>query len=161
MLIRGEDPADTAGVRAVVERAYGRPDEAQLVERLRADGDAVLAAVAVNDEIIVGHVMLSGMTAPFRAVGLAPVAVLPEWQRRGIATELIRWALRRVEQQGYKGVFVLGDPRFYHRFGFDPQTAAGFENPYAGPHFMALAFGPTLPATTGRVDYAPAFAGLG
>ena len=160
MLIREEDPADTAAVRAIVQKAFGRPDEARLVERLRADGDTVLAAVAVSNEIIVGYVMLSKMMAPFRAVGLAPVAVLPKCQRRGIATQLIRWALQWVEQHGWEGVFVLGDPSFYRRFGFDPETAAGFETPYAGPHFMALAFGPALPASGGRIEYAGAFAEL-
>jgi putative acetyltransferase len=71
---------------------------------------------------------------------------------------LIRWGLEQAERAGWHGVFVLGDPRFYRRFGFDPALANGFTSHDAGPHLMALAFGESLPAITGRIDYAPAFA---
>ncbi|HEY4839760.1 MAG TPA: N-acetyltransferase, partial [Candidatus Acidoferrales bacterium] len=91
MLIRDEERADIPAVRKIVEEAFLQPAEARLVDRLRADGDAVISAVAVDAEQIVGHIMFSRMTAPIRALGLAPVAVKPSLQGNGIGSELIRW----------------------------------------------------------------------
>lgn len=162
MIIREEAPGDRAAIRAVVEAAFPEPAEARLVERLRADGDAVFSLVAIEDGIIVGHVMFSKMTGPFRALGLGPVAVVPGRQRAGIGSRLIREGLARARADGWEGVFVLGDPNYYRRFGFDAETAAGFASPYAGPYLMALALdGEHLPASTGKIDYAPAFGALG
>ena len=70
---------------------------------------------------------------------------------------MIRAGLERARSAGWRGVFVLGDPGYYRRFGFDPALAGGFASPYAGPHLMALALGPDLPARSGRIEYAPAF----
>jgi putative acetyltransferase len=78
MIIRAETPADSTSVRAVVEAAFPTPREADLVDRLRCDGDAVFSLVAVKGTELVGHVTFSKMRAPFRALGLGPVAVLPE-----------------------------------------------------------------------------------
>jgi len=85
MLIRDEEPGDLPAIRAVVEAAFGQRQEADLVDRLRADGDGVLSLVAVDGGKVVGHVLFSEMTAPFRALALAPVSVVPERQRSGIA----------------------------------------------------------------------------
>jgi predicted N-acetyltransferase YhbS len=72
------------------------------------------------------------------ALGLGPVAVLPDCRRRGIAAALVREGLKRATYDGWAGVFVLGDPNYYRRFGFESKHADGFESAYAGPHFMAL-----------------------
>jgi hypothetical protein len=69
VLIRREETADIPAVRKVVEEAFHRPAEARLVDQIRADGDAIVAAVAVGQGAVVGHVMFSKMTAPFRALG--------------------------------------------------------------------------------------------
>lgn len=161
MIIRCEEPADISEIRKVVEAAFPTPAEARLVERLRSDGDAVISMVAVESGIVVGHVMLSKMDAPFRALGLGPVAVAPDRQRKGIGGSLVRSALKEAEKEGWLGVFVLGDPDLYRRFGFDPALASGFTSPYAGPHLMALSFKRPLPVATGIIHYAPAFATLG
>ena len=161
MLIRDEGPADAPAVRALVEAAFGRPLEANLIDRLRADGDAAISLVAVDGGEVVGHVLFSGMAPPFRALALAPVSVAPHRQRSGVGTRLIRVGLARAKDGGWRGVFVLGDPAYYRRFGFDPAVARGFASDYAGPHLMALApGGGDLPATGGRIDHAPAFAAL-
>ena len=131
-----------------------------MVDRLRADGESVISAVAVDAGHVVGHVMFSRMTAPFRALGLAPVAVTPNLQRSGIGSELIRWGLAQAKTLGWQGVFVLGDPKFYGKFGFSAALASGFESPYAGEHFMALALNGVLPAMSGKVEYADAFKAL-
>ena len=106
--------------------------EAHLVEQLRAEGDSVNALVAVEQTQIIGHVMLSNMAAPFKALGLGPVSVRPDRRRSGDGSALIREGLRQARQDGWHAVFVLGDPRFYRRFGFDPELAGGFTCPTQG-----------------------------
>ncbi len=155
--IHTEQACDEAAVRAVLEAAFPGPGEADLVERLRGDGDAVLALVAAEGADIVGHLMLSRMRAPFPALGLAPVAARPDRQWRGIGSRLVQAALAEAATGDWRAVFVLGAPRWYGRFGFDPRLAAGFASAHAGPHFMALALGGPLPERRGAVDYPPAF----
>jgi putative acetyltransferase len=106
--------------------------------------------------------MFSRLKAPFPALALAPVAVRPERQRMGVGSRLIREGIARSEAAGWSGIFVLGDPVFYRRFGFDVGKASGFISPYAGPHLMALSLGGNeLPTDTGSIQHAPAFAKLG
>ena len=157
MVIRDEGLHDRTAVRAVVEAAFARRDEADLVDRLYAYRDCELSLVAVEGDDVVGHVLFSPLRAPFRALALAPVAVVPYRQRRGIGSRLIHAGLARARSGGWEGVFVLGDPGYYRRFGFDPALARGFVSLYAGPYLIALALGPALPATRGQVGHAPAF----
>src|SRR5581483_8653623 len=122
--------------------------------------DVALSLAAEDQGQIIGHVLFSPMAAPFRALGLAPVAVKAPWRRQGIAARLIETGLAAAKSAGWDAVFVLGEPDYYRRFGFSTELAARFESPYAGPHFMALALAGMLSADSGRVDYAPAFAAL-
>jgi putative acetyltransferase len=161
MVIRLETPSDLVAIRAVETAAFPGPAEAGLVDDLRKAGDVVFSLVAVEDEQVVGHAVLSKMEAPFPALALGPVAVLPERQRRGIGSLLVRDGLARSEAAAWAGVFVLGDPAYYGRFGFRVDCASGFESPYAGPHLMVLALGRrALPTRQGNIHYAPAFASL-
>ena len=163
--VREAVAGDAAAIRDVHLAAFPTALEADLVERLQRDGDALLSLVADEDGRIVGHIFMSRMTASgegrdYRAVGLAPVAVLPERQKAGIGGRLIRAALAAMAAQGEELVFVLGEPVYYRRFGFDPAAAAPFASPYAGPYFMALALNGAALPRAGRADYAAAFAGL-
>jgi putative acetyltransferase len=126
---------------------------------LREAGDSVVSLVADDAGQIVGHAMLSKMDAPFPALALAPVAVIPARQRRGVGTALINRAVYEARDKGWAAIFVLGDANYYQRFGFE-QVAAGFTSRYAGRHFMMLMLAPSLPATTGELRHAPAFAAL-
>ena len=101
------------------------------------------------------------MTAPFRALGLGPVAVFPEWRGQGMAAGLIENGLGLAAEAGWDAAFVLGDPAYYRRFGFDAARAEGFQSPYAGPHFMVRALSSQFAAGGGAVSYARAFAALG
>jgi len=162
MIVRSETPADFAAICVVEEAAFGQLAEAQLVDDLRAAGDSVFSLVAVDDGTVVGHAVFSRMEAPFPALALGPVAILPERQRTGVGTRLIREGIARSEAAGWRGIFVLGDPAFYRRFGFDDGKASSFISPYAGPHLMVLPLGGNeLPTSTGLIQHAPAFANLG
>jgi len=162
MIVRLETTGDVVAIRAIAEAAFLQSAEAQLVEDLRDAGDSVFSLVAVEGETVIGHAMFSRLKAPFPALALAPVAVRPERQRMGVGSRLIREGIARSEAAGWQGIFVLGDPAFYRRFGFNAGKASGFISPYAGPHLMALPVGRNeLPTDTGSIQHAPAFAKLG
>jgi len=155
-VIRDERPADVPAVARMLEAAFGQADEARLVAALRRDGDAAISLIAEDRSGVVGCVTFSPMQAPAGALGLAPLAVAPERQEAGVGAALVRAGLDRATAEGWTGVFLLGEPRYYARFGFTPERANGFESPFAGPHFMALALRADFPAQ-GRAAYAPAF----
>jgi len=160
MLVRNEQSEDRAAIRDVLIAAFPRPDEADLVDRLRSDGDSVFSLVAIEDDAIVGHILFSKLNAPLRALALAPVAVAQARQRCGIGSELIRAGLQQAARGGWQAVFVLGDAPFYSRFGFDVRLASAFKSRYAGPHFMVIGIGAALPVSTGEIEHAPAFQAL-
>ena len=141
MDVRLESPSDAAAIRAILEAAFPTAAEAGLVDELRRAGDVVFSLAAVDGVRIVGCVVFSKMVAPFPALSLGPIAVLPERQRGGVGSLLIRDGLARCEVGGWTAVFVLGNSAYYGRFGFRADRASGFESPYAGPHFMALRWG--------------------
>jgi putative acetyltransferase len=161
MNLREESPLDRKAIYHVVSSAFGQTAEADLVEALREAGDSVISIVAEVDGEIVGHILLSKMAAPFPALALAPVSVVPARQRSGIGSILVEKAMNVARSEGWLAVFVLGDPAYYERFGFDRAAAAGFISPYAGRHFMVLKLSPSLPTATGELHHAPAFVALG
>lgn len=159
VLIRDERAADRDAVRALVEAAFGRPDEAALVDELRRNGDAEIALLADDGGRIAGHVVLSPMRAPLRALALGPVSVLPGRQGEGIGSSLVRAALGRAREARWQAVFVLGEPGYYGRFGFAAGLAGPFASPFAGSYFLALELEPgVLGGRSGPVAHAPAFA---
>lgn len=159
--VRPERAGDDKAIDDVIVRAFGRHDEARLVAQLRRDGDAAISLVAVSGEAVIGHILLSPMSAPFRALGLAPLSVAPEHQRQGIGAALIDAAIVHARHGGWSAIFVLGDPVYYGRFGFRADLAAGFLSPYAGPHFMVLPLEGPLSIASGPVAYATAFDSFG
>ena len=142
--IRNERPEKSPAIQQVHTKAFGGSAEAKLVRLITERKKALISLVAVSDESVVGHILFSRVTidnapAAFNGVGLAPLAVLPKLQRRGIGSKLIREGLERCKQAGYDAVVVLGDPAYYSRFGFVRATDFGLQNEY-GVHdeFMVL-----------------------
>ncbi|MCI5045265.1 MAG: N-acetyltransferase [Aquisalinus sp.] len=161
MIIREEQQSEHEAIRYVVTDAFGQPDEARLVDMLRTDGDIEIALVAELDRQVVGHIVLSRMISPETALGLAPVSVLPVFQRQGVGSALMRAGIKWAQDNGWERIFLLGEPAYYNRFGFASETAAGFSSPYAGPYFMALELAGKLPDESGGVaEYASAFSRL-
>ena len=117
----------------------------------------------VADVVVVGHVLFSGLfidAGPegHEAVALAPVAVLPEFQRRGVGAALIGEGLRVLAAGGHSLVLVLGDSGCYSRFGFSSELAGSLEHPYSKEAFMAMELVPgSLEGVGGRVAYPPPF----
>ncbi len=163
MNIRPERSDDAAAVKSILTAAFSGSAEADLVERLRRDGDLVLA-LAADDGEVRGYVAFPRLRVEHAdgardVVGLAPVAVAPDRQRRGIGSALIREGHRRLVERGESLIFVLGYPAWYRRFGYSLAAAAPFRSEYAGPHFMALRLNESAPIT-GKVRYPAAFADL-
>src|SRR5262245_32841824 len=130
IVIRDEQPGDVPGVRRVVEAAFKGRAEADLVDKLRANGRFAISLVAAQGRAVVGHVLLTdvalaGNNLVLRGAGLAPLAVRPTFQRRGIGTLLMRSALDRAGRAAYTFVCLLGDPAYYRRFGFLPAASFG------------------------------------
>ncbi len=166
MQVRAEQPGDWEGVREVNRLAFGREDEARLVDALRTDGHVRLSLVAVEDERIIGHIVFSDLPiltphGTLSALALVPLAVLPARQRQGIGSRLVREGLRACTEAGYRIVVVLGHPDYYPRFGFSARLTERLQAPFSGPAFMALELVPdALASVTGEVRYPPPF-GLG
>lgn len=133
MIIQAENSSHHAAVRQLHVDAFPSAAEADLVDQLRRDGDASISLVAIEEGRVVGHVMLSRMNAAFRALGLAPVAVAVEKRRQGIAGALIEEGIKRAKADGCEGIFVLGNPDYYQRFGFSADAAAAFESLLPAP----------------------------
>ncbi len=136
---------DIPAIHAVNKRAFNRENEAQLVDRLREAGAVILSLVAGLDGRIVGHVLFSPVTiadgdSQWQAVGLGPVAVLPELQNRGIGATLICSGLGTLKESGHDVIVVLGRPGYYPRFGFKPSKPLGvrWENEAPEDAFMLL-----------------------
>lgn len=161
-MIRYARPADHAAISQVIEAAFGQPDEARLVERLRADGDILFELVAVTDGHVDGHILLSRLWADSQALyaALAPLAVRPDLQRTGVGSALTRASLEQAREFGAHGIIVLGHPAYYPRFGFSAEAAAHVKSVYAGgPAFMALALEPGAFDAPLSVIYPDAFSG--
>jgi putative acetyltransferase len=172
IIIRRERAADQPGIRRVNERAFPGPVEANIVDALRAAGAVTLSLVAVaGDEAgagdagdgIVGHILFSPVIIAAAAgergaVGLAPMAVDPGWQRRGIGGLLVRAGLDMLRSAGHAAVVVLGHPDYYPRFGFERASRFGlrWEQPCRDEAFMAMALAPDgLEGGPGVVRYRP------
>ena len=161
---RPEHPKDVAAIRAVLEAAFPTAAEARLVDALRSNGRLSLSVVASDGAGVIGHVAFSPVEAGAgRGVGLAPMAVLPAHQQKGVGALLVREGLASCVATGCGFVVVLGEPEYYGRFGFERASARGLDNEY-GAHeaFMVLELEPgALPEGGGLVRYAPEFALVG
>ena len=172
--IRAERAEDAAAVRRVNELAFGQAGEAALVDALRAAARPHVSLVAADGEQVVGHIFFSPVSleteggpegaredSPFAAMGLAPMAVLPEHQRRGVGSALVRAGLGECLRAGRDVVVVLGHPEYYPRFGFVPAAPLGLRCEYPVPDdtFMVVELRPgALAGRRGLVKYHPAFA---
>jgi putative acetyltransferase len=164
-LVRLEQSNDAAAIDYVLRSAFPTDQEARLVERLRKHQRLRLALVAEIDGVIAGHIAFSavkiaGSMTNATGVGLAPLAIVPELQGRGLGVQLVREGLCACERLGFGFVVVLGAPEYYRRFGFKNANLFNLENEYgAGEAFMALEL-KTGSITPGLVRYAPEFSEL-
>jgi putative acetyltransferase len=164
--LRPETADDHAAVREVNRLAFGGDDEARLVDALRDGGYARVSLLAEDEGRIVGHLLFSALTiatprGDVEALSLAPLAVVPSHQRKGIGSSLVVEGLRACREAGHRIVIVVGHPEFYPRFGFSTELAGPLRSQYSGPAFMAVELVPdALQGVEGEVRYPPPFDGL-
>jgi putative acetyltransferase len=160
--ITSETAADVAAIQAVTISAFLHAQhtshtEQFIVDALRKAGQLTVSLVAKTDCTIVGHVAISPVSISDGATGwygLGPLSVAPDHQRRGIGSRLMREALRDLRERGASGCVLLGEPRYYNRFGF--QVDSNLRLPGVPPeYFQALSFGSSHPR--GVVSYHAAF----
>ena len=167
--IRPETPTDLDEIYRIEAAAFEGEAHADLVDRLRDDDALIMSHVAEIKDEIVGHAAYSLVTVTdgdcvrhFPALG--PIAVSPARQGQGIGSALVRAGLRALAEAGYEMVFLVGSPRYYPRFGYQPAQPLGFSSDYVEPggrheHFMLAILGETFPSgVRGHLRFHPAFA---
>jgi len=167
MQIRPERSEDRAAVFTVNQLAFGQENEARLVDALRQSSAFIpeLSLVALEGSQVVGHILFTRITVRGErqvhdALALAPMAVLPSFQKRGIGTALVGRGLEEARSLGHGVVIVVGHPDYYPRFGFVPAQPLGTLPPFEVPSeaFMVLELQPrTLLGIRGVVEYPPEF----
>jgi putative acetyltransferase len=162
-IVRPEMMGDHAAVRELNRLAFGGEAEARLVDALRDGGYARVSLVAEVDGRIVGHILfgalsIAGQQREIEALALAPMAVVPSHQRKGLGSLLLGEGLTASQKAGHRIVIVLGNPEFYPRFGFSTKMAERLKSPYSGEAFMALELVPdALDGVIGEVRCPPRF----
>jgi putative acetyltransferase len=167
--IRLEEKADSPFIRSVVLTAFRNNGEPDLVEALHAANSVTLSLVAVEEGKVVGHVLFSPVSSEFdlfgkHFLGLAPLAVAPNYQKRGIGSKLVRRGLELALAGGWDAVFVLGSPAYYARFGFARVDDWNLicESPVSTAEFLAVTLKPHgLDGCGGLVSYHPLFKEFG
>jgi putative acetyltransferase len=158
-----EDPGELSRVRLINQAAFGRPDEADLIDQLREQEAVLLSLIAEVEQQAVGHILFSRMfidtaDGAMPAAALAPMAVLPSHQRQGIGASLIWRGLDLLRGAGEQAVIVLGHPEYYPRFGFSCEKARFLKSPFPADAYMALELvAGALEGVRGRVRYPAAF----
>ncbi len=163
LTIRPEQPSDSDAIETLTIAAFRNAPHSShtehfIVRALRAAGALSISLVAVENEVILGHVALSPVSISSGAsgwFGLGPISVSPERQGQGIGTQLMRAALDSLRAQGAAGCVLLGEPAYYGRFGFKADPALVLPE-VPEEYFQALSFGGPLPQ--GIVTYHAAFA---
>jgi putative acetyltransferase len=165
MDIRCESLPDYVAIAEVNILAFGQVNEARLVEEIRGSQGYIpeLSLVAVVDNVIVGHILFSYIDLigeeSLQLLGLAPLAVLPKFQGRGIGSALVEAGLKKADAIKEALVIVLGHPHFYTRFGFEASVNYKITSPFPVPEdvFMVKPLQKYQEKYQGKVVYPPAF----
>ena len=144
MLIRNENESDIEDITNIHDQAFNGPDEGKIVKNLRKNNNLTISLIAEINKRIVGHIAYSPIYSKNEeiiGIGLAPVAVLPSYQKQGVGSNLINKGNEMALSKGFKKIFVLGDPAYYCRFGFEIAKNYNYFSHFDphGNHFMVLA----------------------
>lgn len=137
LIIRQEEPRDYEAVRIINDKAFNQPVEGNIIETLRKSDAMILSLVAEHGNKVVGHIFFSEVSLDDHpeitgAMGLAPMAVLPEYQGMGIGKELVGKGIEMLKNRAAPLIIVLGHPEYYPRFGFEPASGYGLKCQWQG-----------------------------
>ena len=145
MKIREEEITDAKTIWDINVDAFESEAEANLVNALRKSGCTFISLVAETDNKAVGHILftpveLTGTKNKLKIIGLAPMAVLRQYQNKSIGSKLVKTGIEHCQSKGYDAVVVLGHPNYYPKFGFVPSVTYGIKSEYEVPDevFMIL-----------------------
>ncbi len=165
--IRQENKNDYEQVYNVVKTAFENAEhsdgnEQDLVNNLRKSDSFIpeLSLVAVKDNKIVGHILFTKIKiGKYEELALAPLAVLPKYQRQGIGKKLIETGHKIAKKLGYNYSIVLGSEKYYPKFGYTSAIDYGIKAPFEVPNenFMAIKLKDTEVEIKGTVQYAKEF----
>ena len=141
--IRIENKADLLQITEIHNQAFGDTEESQIVTDLRKNDNLKLSLVYENDGILVGHIAYSLMKNNndiIIGMGLAPLSVLPSHQKIGIGSKLVKYGNHQAIKMGFNQIFVLGNPKYYSRFGFEIAKKYNYFSNFdpRGNHFMVF-----------------------
>jgi len=165
MNIRKEKDFDREKIWKINTEAFDTDAEANLVNALRDSGISFISLIAEEDEEIVGHILftpveLTGDNSDLKLMGLAPMAVIPKLQKKGIGSQLVKTGIDDCSTQGYDAIVVLGHAEYYPKFGFVPSVKYGIKSEYdvSDEVFMVLELKKgSLKDKTGIIKYHTAF----
>ena len=162
MFIRETLPTDFDDITHCVFSAFQNEGEVVLVQQLRADNDVMVELVAEQGALIVGHIVVSRLSLKpdlgLRCGGVAPLSVLPSEQSKGIGSRLMDAVIEKSRSLELDALFLLGDPAYYQRFGFQ---VTGVRSDYPAEYFQAFELTPgCLRDGQMKAQYAPAFGAI-
>ncbi len=136
-VVRFERPKDIDDVRLLNDKAFGQTVEGHIVDKLRKSCKEILSLVATSNNKVIGHILFSPVTIEtqsgiIQGMGLGPMAVLPELQKQGIGSKLVKEGLRIINNTKCPFVIVLGHEKYYPRFGFQRASKYGLKSQWEG-----------------------------
>ena len=161
IIIQKETPENYPAIHEILRACFNREGEGNLVKALRVNDRAILSLVAMQNAEVVGHVMFTPVTtSPLSTaigLGLAPLAVKPEYQKQGIGAKLVKEGLRLCAELGYDYVVLLGNPKYYQCFGFRKASDFGMQNEYGVDEPFMLIKLTNRDLQNGLIKYCPEF----
>ena len=165
--IRKETKRDYEEVYNVIKIAFESAEhsdgnEQDLVVALRSSSKFIpeLSLVAIQDNKIIGYILFTKIKiGEYEELALAPLGILPEYQKQGIGTKLIEQGHKIAKKLGYHYSIVLGSEKYYTKFGYIPASQYGIKAPFEVPNenFMAIKLNDFEKERTGTVEYAKEF----
>ncbi|MEM7463522.1 MAG: N-acetyltransferase [Pseudomonadota bacterium] len=161
LVVRSSKSADMDEIAALHRDGYGRENEADIALMMLYSDTPTLSLVADCDSGVIGHILLTEIQAPVKAMMLSPLAVNGKFRELQVGSTLVRHALKSAAKRKFEAIFVPGDPLFYERFGFSSASADAFSVKWKGPRFLAVELKDNaLSSKKGKIEVPEAFSGL-
>ena len=166
ILVREEKEKDYKEIYEVNKLAFGQENESILVDKIRKGENFIpgLSLVAETGGKIAGHILFSKIkiigSSVFETLILAPLAVIPAFQKKGIGSKLVKKGVFKAKELGFDSIIVVGHKEYYPRFGFEKASKWNLKCPFEVPDeaFMAIELAEkALEGKTGTIEFPDEF----